>query len=69
MQAQAGQQLLDFLQQLKVERRVSEHTVKSYQSDLKHLRLFCEHHQLASWGELSSADPIMRIYICQIQRA
>ena len=61
MQAQAGQQLLDFLQQLKVERRVSEHTVKSYQRDLKHLRLFCEHHQLASWGELSSADILKHV--------
>ena len=61
MQEQARQQLTDFLQQLKVERRFSEHTVNSYQRDLKRLSLFCEQHQLVNWGELSSADILKHI--------
>ena len=61
MQEQAVQQLVDFLQQLKVERRVSKHTVNSYQRDLKQLNLFCLKHKLMSWGSLSSADILKHV--------
>ena len=61
MQEQARQQVIDFLHQLKVERRVSEHTVNNYQRDLKHLSLFCVNHKLMDWGALSSADILKHV--------
>jgi len=48
----AKQQVEDFLQQLKVEKRASEHTVKSYQRDLKRLIVFCEQQAITLWGDL-----------------
>ncbi len=53
MQLIAKQQLADFLQQLKVEKRASEHTVKSYQRDLKRFTEFCDLNELNTWTELS----------------
>ncbi|WP_428356379.1 tyrosine recombinase XerC [Methyloprofundus sp.] len=61
MQALARQQLLDYLQQLKVERRVSAHTLTNYQRDLKHLALFCDDRQCEDWSTLSSADILKHI--------
>lgn len=61
MQEQARQQVIDFLQQLKVERRASEHTLSNYQRDLKQLSFFCQQHQLTAWGALSSADILKHI--------
>ncbi len=61
MQEQAGQQVIDFLQQLKFVRRVSEHTVSNYQRDLKHLSCFCDKHKLADWKVLNSADILKHI--------
>ncbi len=56
-----SQQLLDFLQQLKVERRASEHTLKSYQRDLKYLTEYCTQHQIESWGAVTAADILKHI--------
>ncbi|MDC9729783.1 MAG: tyrosine recombinase XerC [Methyloprofundus sp.] len=53
MKSIAKQQLLDFIQQLKVEKRASEHTVKSYQRDLKRFSEFCDLNELTVWTELS----------------
>jgi len=61
MQALAQQQLLDFLQQLKVEKRASEHTVKNYQRDLRRLVTYCEQHNIDCWAELSSMDMLKHI--------
>ncbi len=61
MQALAQQQLLDFLQQLKVEKRASEHTVKSYQRDLQRLVAYCEQHNVDCWADLSSTDVLKHI--------
>lgn len=61
MQKQARQQVIDFLQQLKVERRASEHTLNNYQRDLKYLSLFCQRHQLTAWKVLSSADILKHV--------
>ncbi|GAW85187.1 integrase/recombinase XerC [Bathymodiolus platifrons methanotrophic gill symbiont] len=61
MQEQARQQVIDFLTQLKVERRVSEHTVKNYQRDLKNLSLFCVSYKYEDWGALSSADILKHV--------
>lgn len=56
-----SQQLLDFLQQLKVEKRVSEHTLKSYQRDLKHLICYCTQHHIESWRAVTAADILQHI--------
>lgn len=61
MQEQARQQVIDFLQQIKFARRVSEHTVNNYQRDLKRLSSFCDKHKLADWVVLSSADILQHI--------
>lgn len=61
MQALAQQQLLDFLQQLKVEKRASEHTVKNYQRDLRRLVTYCEQHSIDCWAELNSTDMLKHI--------
>ncbi|MCF7971851.1 MAG: tyrosine recombinase XerC [Methylococcaceae bacterium] len=61
MQAPAQQQLLDFLQQLKIEMRASEHTVKNYQRDLLRLMAYCELHNIDCWADLSSTDVLKHI--------
>lgn len=61
MQALAKQQLLDYLQQLKVERRVSQHTFKNYQRDLECLAVFCDSQQQPDWNMLSAADILKHI--------
>jgi integrase/recombinase XerC len=49
----ARQQVADFLQQLKVENRASEHTIKSYQRDLKRLTEFCDDNKFLVWTDIS----------------
>jgi integrase/recombinase XerC len=49
----AEQYISDFLQQLKVEKRASEHTLKSYQRDLRRLAEFCDINELSIWADLS----------------
>lgn len=56
MQEKLKQQQADFLQQLKIEKRASEHTLKNYQRDLTHLAEYCLNHGLTDWGALTSAD-------------
>ena len=56
MQAIAGQQLADFLKQLEVEQRVSVHTLKSYQRDLRHLVTFCLTKKCEQWTQLQTSD-------------
>lgn len=61
MQAQYLQQQNDFLQQLKVEKRASVHTLKSYQRDLKHLTAYCQRHDIDTWNTLTSADVLKHV--------
>jgi len=61
MQVLAQKQLLDFLQQLKIEKRASEHTVKNYQRDLLHLVAYCEQHNVDCWADLSSTDVLKHV--------
>jgi len=61
METIAQQQLLDFIQQLKVERRASEHTVKSYQRDLRRLSEFCNDQSISVWTELKHEDVLKHI--------
>lgn len=48
------QELADFLQRLKTERRLSPHTVAAYQHDLNALLGFCERESIASFAQLDS---------------
>lgn len=61
MQANVTQQQAEFLQQLKIEKRASEHTLKNYQRDLRHLVDYCTHHNIEDWGSLTSADVLKHV--------
>ncbi len=56
MHADDVQMLADFFDQLTVEKRASEHTVKSYQGDIKHLTAYCTDKSIAHWTELKQGD-------------
>ena len=61
MQECSRQQQADFLQQLKIEKRASEHTLKNYQRDLKHLAEFCIKHKIDTWDTLTSTDVLKHV--------
>ncbi|NOQ14814.1 MAG: tyrosine recombinase XerC [Methyloprofundus sp.] len=61
MQVCSRQQQADFLQQLKIEKRASEHTLKNYQRDLRHLVEYCTQHNIDTWGALTSADILKHV--------
>ena len=42
----------DFFKHLKVERRLSVHTVAAYRRDLVCLRDYCDKNDIAGWGQL-----------------
>jgi integrase/recombinase XerC len=48
--------LADFFKQLTVEVRASEHTVKSYQRDIKQLSRYCTDKTIAHWADLTHTD-------------
>lgn len=56
MHADAQQFLADFFDQLTVEKRASEHTVKSYQRDIKHLTHYCMDKSINHWADLNQSD-------------
>ena len=56
MHADAEQMLADFFDQLTVEKRASEHTVKSYQRDIKHLTKYCTDKSIHRWADLKQSD-------------
>ncbi len=61
MQEHVKQQQVDFLQQLKIEKRASEHTLKNYQRDLNHLLVYCANNGISDWGALTSADVLKHV--------
>jgi len=61
MHADAELILADFFEQLTVEVRASEHTVKSYQRDIKQLSCYCTDKSIANWADLTHTD--IRSYI------
>ena len=61
MRQLAEAQKTEFLQQLKVEKRASEHTLKSYQRDLTRLTAYCTQNNFVVWNELESADILKHI--------
>jgi len=56
MHADAEQMLAEFLNALTVEKRASEHTVKSYQRDLKHLSRYCTNKLIEQWPNVQQND-------------
>lgn len=56
MHADATQMLTDFFEQLTVEKRASEHTVKSYQRDINHLVTYCKDKSVHQWADLKQSD-------------
>ncbi len=56
MHADAKQMLTDFFEQLTVEKRASEHTVKSYQRDINHLTKYCIDKSIPHWADLKQSD-------------
>ena len=56
MHADAELMLADFFDQLTVEKRASEHTVKSYQRDIKHLTNYCIDKSIPYWTDLKQSD-------------
>ena len=52
MDTAAEQLITQFLEHLRLERRLSEHTIKSYKRDLQCLRDFCQDEALDDWNGL-----------------
>ena len=50
------QQLLAFIEHLKIEKRVSNYTLSSYQHDLEHLLNYCHTKNIEQWQTLQSHD-------------
>lgn len=66
MHVDAEQMLADFFDQLTVEKRASEHTVKSYQRDIKHLTNYCTDKFIYYWTGLTQSD--LRAHIASRHR-
>lgn len=56
MSPDAQQTLSNFFQHLEVEKRASEHTLKSYQRDINHLQSYCATKDLTQWQDVKAAD-------------
>ena len=56
MHTDAKQMLTDFFEQLTVEKRASEHTVKSYQRDINHLSNYCTDKSIPHWADIKQSD-------------
>ena len=52
MDVAAAELCQQFLQAIKVERRLSAHTLKAYQRDLRQIELFCDDHGLTQWSSI-----------------
>ena len=55
MHAKDQQRLDDFFQYLEVEKRLSEHTLKNYRRDIKHLKSYCAD-KIQHWSDIQAAD-------------
>jgi integrase/recombinase XerC len=56
MHADALQMLAGFFAQLTVEKRASEHTIKSYQRDINYLACYCKDRSIQHWSDLKQSD-------------
>lgn len=66
MQSQAVEQLEDFFRQLQVEKRASEHTLKNYRRDIRHLVHYCDQQAIRNWADLQQSD--MRVHMADRHR-
>lgn len=56
MHAEAKQMRDEFFNQLSFEKHLSEHTLKSYQLDIKHLSGYCTDKAIDHWREVTQGD-------------
>lgn len=56
MSPDAQQTLSNFFQHLEVEKRASEHTLKSYQRDINQLQSYCVTKELTQWQDVKASD-------------
>jgi len=63
MDVKAVEHCQQFLEVLRVERRLSAHTLKAYQRDLAQLQRFCDANDIKTWDNLSSKK--VRQFIAQ----
>lgn len=56
MDVTAKEILQTFFKHLQVEKRLSEHTLKSYQRDIKHLQSYCVNNELQRWHQVQVTD-------------
>jgi integrase/recombinase XerC len=56
MSPAAEEMLVNFLNQLKYEKRASIHTVNSYQRDIERLSGYCKEKLILNWTEIKQAD-------------
>ncbi len=56
MSPDAQQTLSNFFQHLEVEKRASEHTLKSYQRDINQLQSYCTTKDLTQWQDVKASD-------------
>lgn len=56
MHTDAEQMLAQFLDQITVEQRASEHTVKSYRRDIKQLSRYCKDKLIDQWSKVQQSD-------------
>ncbi len=67
MHTSALDQFADYLNYLARGRRLSPHTIQSYQRDLVRLNEFCDRHLIQNWGELDSA--MARRFVAETHRS
>jgi integrase/recombinase XerC len=56
MNVDAERSLVDFFDQLAVERRASQHTLKNYQRDIRHLSQYCHDKAIRVWHDIKATD-------------
>ncbi|MFU8838344.1 MAG: tyrosine recombinase XerC [Thiohalomonadaceae bacterium] len=66
MDLAAQQQLQEYLQHLRLQRRLSTHTVSNYRRDLQQLQTWCDSQGLQHWAELDSHG--VRAYVANRHR-
>jgi integrase/recombinase XerC len=66
MDEAAGQVLADFFSELKIEKRVSPHTLKNYRRDIEQLARFCRDKSIHHWRDVQQSH--IRSHIAQRHR-
>jgi len=56
MHSDDQQALANYFQHLKIEKRMSEHTLKNYLRDIKHLQNYCSTNKLQHWQDIHPTD-------------